>query len=88
MSHFCTESRKSRRWPLRFFYDILDQADNNFMILLSLLESKKKKTIRRKFLNELGLQFAQSHMKRRLNKYLPGELGKDIEDILDENLEQ
>ena len=43
MAHFFTESRKSRRRPLLFFYDVLDQADINSVVFLSLLESKKKK---------------------------------------------
>ena len=43
------------------FYDMLDQA----MVLFKLAR-KQEKTIRIKFLNELGLQFAQPHMKRRL----------------------
>ena len=73
MAHFCTESRKTRTWPLRFFYDMLNKADINSMVLFKLAR-KQEKTIRRKLLNELGLQFAQPHMERRLNKHLPGEL--------------
>ncbi|CAH2008256.1 unnamed protein product [Acanthoscelides obtectus] len=57
-------------------------------MVLFKLARKQEKTIRRKFLNELGLQLAQPHLKRRLNKNLPGELRKDIEDILCVNSEQ
>lgn len=87
MAHFYTVSRKTRRWPLRFFYGMLDQAGINSMVLFKLAKSQDK-AIRRKFLNELGLQLAQPHMKRRLEKNLSGELRKDIEDILYENLGQ
>ena len=58
---------------LRFFYGMLDQADINSLGFFKLARMQEK-TIRRKFLNELELQLAQQHLKRRLNKNLPGEL--------------
>ena len=50
------------------------------------LARKQEKTIRRKLLNELELQLAQPHMQRRLNKILPKEIRKYIEEIVFENL--
>lgn len=84
MVHCYTVARKTRRWPMRFFYGMLDQAGVNCMILFR-LATKKDKIIRRKFLAELGLQLAQPHMKRRLDKNLPKELKQDIADVLNIN---
>ena len=80
-------NHENPEYGLCVFYNILDQADINSMVLFKLAR-KQEKTIRRKFLNELGLHFAQPHMKRRPNKKLPGELGKYIEDMLHEKLEK
>ena len=63
---------EKREDGLCFFFDgMLDQAGSNSLEFLKLAR-KQDKTIHRKFLNELGLQLAQPHMKRRLNKNLPG----------------
>jgi hypothetical protein len=67
MAHSYTVARKTRRWPLRYFYGMLDQAGINSMILFRLAK-RHDKVIRRKFLCELGFQLARSHMERRLQK--------------------
>ena len=66
---------------------MLDQAGINSLAFLKLAR-KQEETIHRKFPNELGGQLPQPHMRRRLNKNVPGQLQKDIEDILYENLDQ
>ena len=72
---------EKREDGLCVFYGMLDQAGINSLEFLKLARMQEK-TIHRKFLNELGLQLAQPHMKRRLNKNLPGQLQKDIEYII------
>lgn len=84
MVHFYTVSRKTRRWPMRYFYGMLDQAGVNCMVLYR-LATQQDKIIRRKFLAELGFQLAQPHMKRRLDKNLPKQLKQDIADILNKD---
>lgn len=57
------------------------------MILFKLVTNQDT-IICRKFLNELGLQLAKLHMKRRFEKNVSRELRNDIEDILYEDLKE
>lgn len=81
MVHSYTVSRGTRRWPLRMFYGILDQAGVNAMILFKkAVPSDQIK--RRLFLKELGLQLARPHMERRLESNIPKELKVTIKSLL------
>lgn len=80
MAHGYTVVRKTRRWPLRYFYGMLDQAGINSMVLYK--TAKSKAIIRSTFLQNLGLQLARPHMERRLQKNLPIDVRQSIRDIL------
>ena len=85
--HTYTVARKTRRWPLRFFYGILDQAGINSMILY--LNAKQpacnRKHVRRNYLKTLGLALATPYMNRRLQQTISGELKSGIENVLQGN---
>ncbi|XP_039291052.1 uncharacterized protein LOC120352834 [Nilaparvata lugens] len=81
MVHSYSVSRKTRRWPLRMFYGILDQAGINSMILYG--ESVHSEGVnRRKFLKELGFQLAKQQMEERLESQLPNDLRSNIQKLL------
>lgn len=81
MVHNYTVARKTRRWPLRFFFGMLDQAGINAYVLHNLV-LKPEKPARKKFLCELGLQLAQPYMQKRLCGNINIKLRNDIQDIL------
>ncbi|XP_026317851.1 uncharacterized protein LOC113228708 [Hyposmocoma kahamanoa] len=85
MMHNYSTARGTRRWPLRFFFGMLDQAGINAMILY--LKAKKPNTPAKKyrsgFLKNMALQLAKPHTKRRLQSNLPRELASTIRAILD-----
>lgn len=83
MVHTYSVSRKTRRWPLRFFYGIMDQAGINSNIIFQIVRSNRQKSVRRKYLFELGLQLARPHMERRLTKPVPRTLKESIMNMLD-----
>lgn len=63
-----TTARKTRRWPLRVFYGMLDQSAINAMIIYSMinLEWKVDRTnTRRSFLKELALALVKPYMVER-----------------------
>lgn len=84
MMHNYTTARGTRRWPLRFFFGMLDQAGINSMILY--VETKHPNIpankFRCRFLKTLALQLAEPHMKRRLESNLPQQLAGNIRAIL------
>lgn len=84
MVHNYTVARKTKRWPLRYFYGMLDQAGINSYILHNLSTNPDKPT-RKVFLNKLGLELSKGFMENRLKGHLPNELRKDIEVILNIN---
>lgn len=81
MVHNFSVSRKTRRWPLRLFYGMLDQAAINAYVIHNLVQ-KPNAAIRRKFLEKLGFELARPYMERRLQNILPQDLRKNINDIL------
>lgn len=83
MMHTSSVSRKTRRWPLRFFYGMLDQAGINCDVIHQIVKGNRKKSTRRTFLFDLGFALAKPHMERRLTKNLPGDLASSIRNILD-----
>ena len=82
MVHTYSVSRKTRRWPLRYFYGILDQAGVNSGVLFQMVKRNREKCIRRHYLFELGMQLARPHMERRLTKNLTKKLSSSIRTIL------
>lgn len=87
MMHSYSCARNTRRWPLRYFYGMLDQAGINSMVLY--IDAKRPNTPANKFrssyLKKLALQLAEPHMRRRLSTNLPRELGVTLRDILNIN---
>lgn len=77
--HTYSVSRKTRRWPLRYFYGMLDQAGINAMILYT---AGKERCKRRTFLFELGVQLAKEHILHRLTGNLPVHLRNAIDRLL------
>ena len=53
MAHFCTESQKHEDGLCGFFYDTLDQANTNSLVL-SKLARNQETAIRRKLLNDFS----------------------------------
>lgn len=90
MMHSYSTARGTRRWPLRFFFGMLDQAGINSMILYLLAKhpNKPANKYRSTFLKNLSLQLAEAHMKRRLATNLPRELNANIRAILNVPEEQ
>lgn len=86
LNHTYSVARKTRRWPLRFFYGILDQAGVNALVLFKNKHTEQT-TERRSFLKDLGLQLARPFMEERLKKPLPKDLQEGIKKILGITLE-
>lgn len=81
MAHAYSVSRGTRRWPLRMFYGVLDQAGINAMILFKSATNPRKYK-RRSFLHNLGLALTRPHMQRRLTTNLPRGITANIKEIL------
>lgn len=75
LSHSKTTARKTRRWPLRFFYGMLDAGGINSYVILK-ANFRRSKLKRNYFLRNLSLQLVQPYVKRRLDevKNLPQSL--------------
>lgn len=79
LCHSKTVARKTRRWPLRVFYGMLDGAGINAYVVYSANKAKSnpnsKTAPRKDFLRNLALQLVTPHLKKRLgvpnlSKYL------------------
>lgn len=91
MVHTYTTARKTRRWPLRYFYGMLDQAGINALILFTSANNiNVEKYKRRKFLFDLGMQLIKPHMEDRLLKPVQRDLKNFIKTIpgIEENEEK
>lgn len=74
-------SRKNNRWPLTFFFRLLDIAGINSMVILRANGVLIKK--RRKYLRELGVQLTKEYVQRRAAMVnLPRILKRNIRDHL------
>ncbi|KAJ8956854.1 hypothetical protein NQ318_014269 [Aromia moschata] len=60
-----TTARRTRRWPLRFFYNMLDQAGINSSILYS-LNANNPGLARNEFLKQLAFGLVEPQLRRRL----------------------
>lgn len=63
--HDFTTVRKTRRWPMRYFYGMLDQANVNSFIIYNLLESNEKK-YRKDYILDLSMTLIKPFMAHRL----------------------
>lgn len=68
LCHTYSTGRKTRRWPLCLFYNLLDIVGYNAMILFRGSDEPDKEivTSRREFLKKLTLDLVQPHMMSRL----------------------
>lgn len=70
LCHSKTVARKTRRWPLRVFYGMLDGAGINSYVILNANKEKlnpnSKRIPRRQFLQKLAMQLVIPHLKNRL----------------------
>lgn len=68
LCHTYSCSRKTRRWPLCLFYNLLNIIGVNSMILLrgSIAKDKETVTNRRDYLKKLAMDLMRPHMERRL----------------------
>lgn len=66
LCHSYSVARSTVRWPLRFWFAILDQAGINAMVLF-LLSNARDKYPRRQFLKDLSRMLCKPFMERRLN---------------------
>lgn len=77
-----TCKRRTRRWPMALFYNIVDISALNACIVYHLINNVNSNHTdkRRLFLKELGMELAMPHMKTRLetNNRLPKAIVKDI----------
>jgi len=77
-----TTARITNRWPMRFFYGLLDQAGINAFILF-FLRHKNARMNRRDFLKELVLSLVKPSLERRLTvRTLKSNLKQNIKEIL------
>lgn len=82
LCHSKTVSRKTRRWPLRVFYGMLDAAGVNSFVIYCLNNPSASKMKRSAFLKSLAFCLFEDHMKMRLSKGIPKELRSLICGIL------
>lgn len=85
LCHDKTTKRKTRRWPLRYFYGVLDIAAVNTYVLYKLNRAEEyfPKDARNYFLKKLAEGLTKTHMEKRWqNKYIPKELRLTIGKLL------
>lgn len=76
--------RKTRRWPQRFFFGMLDQAGVNAGILYSMVKWDQK-FVRKDFLFDLGYSLVEPHLRYRASlTSLTRQLRSEIASILNE----
>lgn len=72
LCHNKSVSRRTKRWPLRVLYGMLDGGAVNSYVIFKANGTNTKNMPRRKFLLQLGEELTKAHMKRRLQiKNLP-----------------
>lgn len=86
LCHTYTTSRKTRRWPLRVFYGILDQCAVNSLIVFTTNNidwRQNSKNTRRSYLHQLSYDLVRPHIERRRNNpHISGNLCQIISQIL------
>ena len=69
LCHSYTTSRKTRRWPLRILFNMLDASGINAMVLFSLANPRWKENTsnnRKSFLKQLGMALIEPQLRERL----------------------
>ncbi|XP_039311769.1 uncharacterized protein LOC105198192 isoform X3 [Solenopsis invicta] len=82
--HEYSTCRRTERWPMRYFYGILDQAGINCFILYTFNLQNNKKN-RYTFMEELSLSLIRPHLAVRLTSTLRLNTRLFIESILSES---
>lgn len=91
LCHAYTTARKTNRWPLRYFYGLLDIAAINSLVLYkwNADDEPYPNDIRSKFLKKLAFSQARPWMEQRfLNQRLPRSLRGIIGELLDKQLDK
>lgn len=76
LCHSTTVSRKTRRWPLRILYGMLDIAGVNSFVIYKHNASNDKAPKHSDFLKGLALSLVEEHLKKRINNEWPPFHGK------------
>nr|CAH7749535.1 unnamed protein product [Callosobruchus chinensis] len=66
LCHSKYTARRTKRWPLRVFYGMLDGGAVNVYVIYEANNVSARKTHRKKFLLQLANDLAKEHMKKRL----------------------
>nr|CAI5858234.1 unnamed protein product [Callosobruchus analis] len=66
LCHSKSTARRTKRWPLRVFYGMLDGGAVNAYVIYEANNVSARKTPRKKFLLQLANDLAKEHMKKRL----------------------
>nr|CAI5816973.1 unnamed protein product [Callosobruchus analis] len=66
LCHSKSTARRTKRWPLRVFYGMLDGGAVNAYVIYEANNVSARKTPRKKFLLQLDNDLAKEHMKKRL----------------------
>ncbi|XP_022911999.2 piggyBac transposable element-derived protein 4-like isoform X1 [Onthophagus taurus] len=83
LCHSTTVSRKTRRWPLRIFYGMMDIAGINSYVIYKWNEDADKPVQRSAFLKQLSMSLVEEHLRGRMNNgRLPREIRSNIRQIL------
>lgn len=83
LCHLTTVSRKTRRWPLRIFYGMVDIAGVNTYVIYKCNVTGDKIPKRSAFLKELAFALVEDRLKERMhNSRLPREMKNTIRVIL------
>lgn len=83
LCHLTTVARKTRRWPLRILYAMLDTAGVNSYVIYKCNWKENKVQKRSDFLKNLSFSLVEEHLKSRVhNRYLPREMKNNIRAIL------
>lgn len=81
--HTYTTARGTRRWPLKFFFNMLDQAGINAFILYT-LNANNERFSRCNFLKQLGFGLVKAQLRRRLqSRSLRTDLRKKVQKLLE-----
>lgn len=83
LCHSYSAKRASRRWPMRYFFGVLDAAGINTFVLHRLNNNSGNRTIRSDFLKSLEFSLEEPFMKLRMNNTkLPKTVRTEIRTVL------
>lgn len=91
LCHAKSVKRATNRWPMRYFYGILDAAAINAYVIhkLNIPHVPKTNTYRAQFLKTLSLSLVTPHMmKRMVNPQVPKRLREEISHLLGKEIRE